>query len=39
MIATRWSDLFIAACYGLWVFTVAMGHVWRDARQQLGASL
>jgi hypothetical protein len=39
MTATALSDLFVTACYGLYVFLLAMSSVWRDARQQLGASL
>lgn len=39
MTATALSDLFVTMCYGLWLFLVAMGHVWRDAKAQLGASL
>lgn len=39
MTATALSDLAITMCYGLWLFLVAMGHVWRDARQQLMGSM
>jgi len=38
MTNTALSDFLIAAVYGVWLFLVAFGHVWRDARQQLGAS-
>jgi hypothetical protein len=39
MTATALSDFAIAFTYGLYVFLVGLGHTWRDARQQLGASL
>jgi hypothetical protein len=39
MTATALSDFAIAFTYGLYVFLLALGSVWRDARQQLGASL
>jgi len=35
---TAVSDFAIAFGFGVWLFMAGMSSVWRDARQQLGAS-